>query len=254
MSGKTLKEKAKNLQLQKGSKYEFIRTLICRDFFDSPKTTQKLIDEVREIFGKKLKTIEVQTYMKKFMGEGIIRAIRPDSFRGNFWILASIPKEKALQMIGKRSQMIGKSRRMIAIEEELFSDKLIKKLGDDFSVEINDLKHNFGKSGNCTAFLLRKILEKLIFIAFSKNNIGTKLEDKTRPGRLVGLETMINLCASERIKGVPFLMSKTVKEIKGIKFLGDVSAHNPLTNVDMKTITPQMPYIITAYEELTKKL
>lgn len=247
MSGKTLKEKAKNLQLQKGSKYEFIRNLICRDFFDSPKTTQKLIDEIREIFGKKLKTIEVQTYMKKFMGEGIIRAVRLDGFRGNFWVLASVSREKALQMIRK-------NKKVIAIEEELFSDKLVKKLGNDFGVEVNDLKHNFGVSGNCTAFLLRKILEKLIYIAFSKNNIEIKLEDKSRPGGLVGLETMINLCASEKVKGIPFLMLKTTKEIKGIKFLGDVSAHNPLTSVDMKTIIPQMPYIITAYEELSKKL
>lgn len=247
MSGKILKQKAKNLQLQKGSKYEFIRTLIGRDFFDSPQTTQKLIDEVREIFGKRLKAIEVQTYMKKFMGEEIIRALRPNGFPGNFWVLASIPKEKALQMIRK-------NKKIIAIEAELFSDKLVKRLRDDFSVEVKDLKHNFDVSGNCTVFLLRKILEKLIYIAFSKNRIEIKLVDKSRPGGLVGLETMINFCASEKIKGVPFLMPKTAKEVKGMKFLGDVSAHNPLTNVDMKTILPQMPYIITAYEELSKKL
>lgn len=247
MSGNILKEKAKNLQLQKGSKYELIRTLICRDFFDSPQTTQKLIDEIREIFGKKLKTIEVQTYMKKFMGEEIIRALRPDGFRGNFWVLTSVSKEKALQMIRK-------NKKIIAIEEKLFSDKLVKKLKKDFSIEIDDLHHNFGPSGNCTAFLLRKVLEKLIYITFSKHGIQTKLEDKTKPGGLVGLETMINLASSEKIRGISFLMPKTAKEIKGIKFLGDVSAHNPLTNVDMRTIIPQMPYIITAYEELSKKL
>lgn len=247
MSGKVLKEKAKNLRLQKGSKYEFIRTLICRGFFDLPKTTQKLIDEIREIFGKKLKTIEIQTYMKKFMSEEIIRAVRPDDFRGNFWVLASVPKEKALQMIKK-------NKKIITIEEELFSDKLIKKLENDFSVEINDLKHNFGVSGNCTAFLLRKILEKLIYLTFAKNSIEAKLEDKTKVGGLVGLETMINIASSEKIRGIPFLTPKTAKEVKGIKFLGDAAAHNPLINVDMKTIIPQMPYIITAYEELAKKL
>ncbi len=247
MSGRILKEKAKNLQLQKGSKYEFIRTLIGQDFFDSPKTTQKLIDEVRDVFGKKLKTNEVQTYMKKFMGEGIIRAVRSSGFSGNFWVLASVSKEKALQVINK-------NRKIMAIEEELFSDKLLKKFENNFDIEISDLRHNFGLSGNCTAFLLRKILEKLIYITFSKNGIEAKLEDKTKPGWLVGLEMMINLCVSEKVNGVPFLMSKTAKEIKGIKFLGDVSAHNPLTNVDIKTIIPQMPYIITAYEELTKKL
>jgi hypothetical protein len=49
-------------------------------------------------------------------------------------------------------------------------------------------------------------------------------------------------------------MPKTKREIEGIKFLGDTSAHNSLTNVEMRTIVPQMPFIITAYDELTKKL
>ncbi len=247
MSGKNLKEKAKNLLFQPGSKYEFIRDLILEDFFDLPKTTTELIAEVRSTRGKKLKAIEAQAYMKKFMAERIIRAIRIQGHQGNFWVLANVSKEKALGFIKK-------NKKILAVEEELFSDKLVKKLKKDFSVEIEDLHHNLGKSGNCTAFLLRKILEKLIYITFSRHGIHTKLEDKTKPGGLVGLETMINLASSEKIRGVSFLMPKTAKEIKGIKFLGDVSAHNPLTNVDMKTIIPQMPYIITAYEELSKKL
>ena len=43
------------------------------------------------------------------------------------------------------------------------------------------------------------------------------------------------------------MMPKPAREIRGIKFLGDASAHNPLIDIDMKTIVPQMPYIITAY-------
>ena len=65
---------------------------------------------------------------------------------------------------------------------------------------------------------------------------------------------MINIAAKEKIGGTPFLTSSTAKEIGGVKFLGDTSAHNPLVNVDMKTIIPQMPYIITAYKELAEKL
>jgi len=49
-------------------------------------------------------------------------------------------------------------------------------------------------------------------------------------------------------------MSRTGREIKRIKFLGDTAAHNPLTNVEMNTIIPQMPFIITAFEELAKRL
>ncbi len=138
------------------------------------------------------------------------------------------------------------------IENQLFSDVLIKKLNKDFREEISDLRWNFGKSGTCTAFLLRKVLEKLIFLTFAKNSLDNKLKDTQ--GNFIGLEAMINLASSEKIAGIPFLMPQTAKKIKAIKFLGDASAHNPLTNVDMETINPQMPYIITAYKELSKKL
>ena len=146
------------------------------------------------------------------------------------------------------------SKEIKNIEHNLFSDDLVKKLRKDFIIEIEDLRLNFGESGNCTAFLLRKILEKLIYITFAKNNLSEKLEDQNNIGRLIGLKSMIDKAALEKIKGTPFIMPKTAREINGIKFLGDVSAHNPLANVDMKTIIPQMPYIITAYKELATKL
>lgn len=139
-------------------------------------------------------------------------------------------------------------------EAELFDDALIKRLGTAFEREIEDLHLNFGKSGNCSAFLLRKILEKLIYVAFARKGMETKLEDKTKSGRLIGLETMIDTAAREKVNGVPFLTHKTAQEIRGIKFLGDASAHNPLADVDMKTIIPQMPFIVTAYKELAHHL
>jgi hypothetical protein len=77
---------------------------------------------------------------------------------------------------------------------------------------------------------------------------------KDNKGGFVGLRTMLNLSKMNKVKGKPFLMPKTAEKIEGIKFLGDTSAHNPLTNVSTKTIIPQMPFIITAYEELSKKL
>lgn len=140
------------------------------------------------------------------------------------------------------------------VTHDLFSNELLKKLQKNFKIELEDLKYNFGKSGNCTAFLLRKILEKLIYITFAKYKLVSKLEDKSQTGRLVGLESMINISSTQKIKNIPFLTPKTAQEIKGIKFLGDVSAHNPLIDVDMKTIIPQMPYLITAYKELAEKL
>lgn len=247
MSAKVLKENAKNLSLQPGGKHELIRKLIVQGFFDLPKTTRELITEIRQTFGRKLKSNEIQTYMKKFMEAGIIRAAHDKDFTGNFWILASMNKEKV-------SRFIGKTKKLQRVESELFSETLLRKLGNPFNIEFKDLQHNFDKSGTCTAFLLRKILEKLIYLSLAKQGLESKLEDKTKPGRLVGLETMINTATSEKLNGVPFLTSRTAKEIRGIKFLGDAAAHNPLANVDMKTILPQMPFIITAFEELAQKM
>ena len=140
----------------------------------------------------------------------------------------------------------------ISLNDDVFSDKLIKDLGTVFETEIKDLNLNYGTSGTCTAFLLRKILEKLVFLTFAKNGISDQLKDKN--GDFVGLKTMLDLCKANKVGGKPYLMPKTAKEIAGIKFLGDTSAHNPLINVDTKTIVPQMPFIITAYEELSTKL
>ena len=135
--------------------------------------------------------------------------------------------------------------------EDVLPDTLIKSLGADFQVEIADLRHNFGVSGNCTAFLLRKILEKLIFLAFAKNDKETLLE---RDGGRVGLKSMLSLSTTTKIDGKPFLMKKTADAIEGIKFLGDTAAHNPMANVSMKTIEPVMPFVITAFSELASKL
>ena len=147
-----------------------------------------------------------------------------------------------------------KSKRTENIAEQLFSDELVTKLGDHFKTEINDLHLNFGPSGTCTAFLLRKILEKATILVFAKNGISEKLEDGSGAGKLIGLKAMLGVAACEKIGGISILIPKTAEKIKGIKFLGDVSSHNPLTNVDMETILPQMPYIITAYKELAERL
>lgn len=247
MSSKELKKKAEELSLVKGGKHEYIRTLILKGYFDLPKSTLQLIDEIRRTRGRKWKTIEVQTYMKKFMEKGIIHAVRPHGLKGNFWVLANIHENEALRLIGQ-------TKKVREASEDLFSGILHKKLKKYFRIEFEDLQNNFGRSGTCSAFLLRKILEKLIYITFAKNKTESQLEDKSRAGGMKGLEEMINIAATQKLNGIPFLIPKTANSIKGVKFLGDASAHNPLMNVDMKTIIPQMPFIITAYEELAKRL
>jgi len=160
-------------------------------------------------------------------------------------------KRGSFEYIQKREAVDKKIKK---IEDDLFSTEILNKTKKDFKVELEDLKINFGRSGTCTAFLLRKFLEKLIYISFAHHNLTQKLEDKSNSGRLVGLEAMINIASSEKVNGTPFITPKTADKIQGIKFLGDTSAHNPLINVDMETITPQMPFIITAYKEIIQKI
>lgn len=166
-------------------------------------------------------------------------------------LLRRLGKRRRFQYIQKVSPV---SKRVASVEEELFSDDFVKKLGKNFETELRDLYLNFGSSGTCTAFLLRKTLEKLIYIVFARNGIESRIEDKSSPGGIVRLEKMLDIATREKVNGIPILTPKTAQKIQGIKFLGDASAHNPLMNVDMETIVPQMPFIITAYKELTERL
>jgi hypothetical protein len=92
MSANSLKKLASKLSLQKGGNHEHIRKLIVDGFFDTPKTTDEIITEIRQNVGKRLKSNIIQTYMRKFMENGIIRSFRDEQHRGNFWILVSADK------------------------------------------------------------------------------------------------------------------------------------------------------------------
>ena len=246
MSGKQIKEKAATLRVAPGSRYELLQKLILQGFFDSPVSSGDIVLIVKERFGKSWKTPFIQTYMRKFMEASVIRAIKPN-LGNNFWVLTSVSREEALRKIGKRTKVL-------KIEEELFSSHLERKMKRSFRNELDELRFNFGTNPNCTAFLLRKILEKLIIIVISKHSKKALVEDPSRPGRWIGLAEMIDVAAREKLLGIPFLVPRTAGELKGIKFLGDTSAHNPLASVSNETIIPQMPFIITAYEELAKRL
>ncbi|WP_372522202.1 hypothetical protein [Sulfuricaulis sp.] len=153
---------------------------------------------------------------------------------------------------GSRSYIQRTASTRITLNKEIFPAELIEALEKEFQYELEDLRLNYGKSGTCTAFLLRKILEKLIFLTFAKNGIADKLKDPN--GGFIGLNAMLKMAAGHTVHGKPFLMPKTANEIEGIKFLGDTSAHNPLVVVSMGIIKPVMPFIVTAYSELVTKL
>ncbi len=87
--------------------------------------------------------------MRKFVG--IIHAVKPRGVRTNYWVLASVSRSDALRLIGKTHQVM-------EIEHSLFASELELKMQRNFSQELDELRGVFGKHGNCSAFLLRKIL------------------------------------------------------------------------------------------------
>lgn len=211
--------------------FNCLESLWIAGFFKTEKNLNDIAKEINNRWEHNFSSVEICKALKK------ATFLKCTGKRGSFRYIQKInPTSKKIQNI----------------EEELFSKDFLQKLGKTFETEIKDLHLNFNNSGNCTAFLLRKILEKLLYITFAKANLSSKLEDTS--GRSLGLEAIINIACAEKVNGIPFLIPKTGEKIKGIKFLGDVSAHSPLTNVDMETIIPQMPYIITAYKELAEKL
>jgi hypothetical protein len=247
MSGDELKAIAAHMDLAPSSIYDLIRNLFVEGLFDAPIPSERIVDRIRERFGKRMRTAYVQTYMRKFMSAGIARAVKPKAARGNYYVIASVTREDALRDIGKE-------RRVVEMEAQLFSDTLMKALTRDFSTELAELQTNFGRHGNATAFLLRKVLEKLLIIVFGKLGRTSAIEDKSRPGGWRGLQEIVDIASREKVNGLPILTGRTATELRGIKFLGDTAAHNPLVNVEMPTILPQMPFLITAFGELSRFL
>lgn len=243
LNKKTIVKKCEKFS-KRGSFPHRVCKLIKEGEFSGVLSSHDLTHRLNEGAGKKIKVNILTSAMETLLKEDIVKVIiiGEGKNKQKFWFPGWINKKQVeFDLTGKTSN-----------PKEIFSENLVNTLGKEFEIEMKDVALAYGKSGTCTAFLLRKILEKLIFLTFAKNKISDKLKDGS--GGLVGLKSMLDLCTKNKIDGKPFLMSKTAKEIEGIKFLGDTSAHNPLTNVDMKTIVPQMPYIITAYEELSTKL
>lgn len=209
-------------------------------------TTQKVPEVLRELYERRF-FAEEKTFdqIKQELKETAGHNPRTNTLR--------VALGRAEYLAKHRSKYVQKyPPTKVALSNEVFPEELTKLLEQDFKTELKDLRLNYGASGNCTAFLLRKILEKLIFITFAKHGQDQKLRGPN--GNFVSLTPMLKLATECKVNGKPYLMPKTAQEIGGIKFLGDTSAHNPLVDVSMRTIELAMPYITTAYLELSKKL
>jgi len=232
-----VKNKLEKMKFKEDSIYSKIKELIISgEILHSPIYSDELARKLTDATLKKIKSLVVATYMKPFIKAGIVKTESINNKR--IWYGSWIKFDKE-----------------ILSYEFPFPNELIKKLGKKFETDIKELQLVWNISGNCTAFLLRRIIEKAIYFAFAKQGMIDKLKDPSNPSKLVGLEKMINIAEKEYAKdGTPFLVSKTAEHLKRIKFLGDTSAHNFLTDVYPKQIQIEINFIITALGELSSKL
>ncbi len=114
----------------------------------------------------------------------------------------------------------------------ILPDVLVTKLGNKFQNDNEALNFVWGKSGNCTAFVLRRIVEKAIFHSFARNQMIDKLRDTNDHNKFIGLNGMIEKAKHEqRQNGLPFLTPQTADKLQKIKYLGDTAAHDFLTDI-----------------------
>lgn len=140
------------------------------------------------------------------------------------------------------------------IKKESNFKEIKECLGDSFKKEMNEFEVVSNMCPNCTAFLMRKILDKLLFIVLSKSDKHEKIKEFKENYQLPQLSELINMVSSAEIDHKHVISPKTLQRIKGAKFLGDNAAHNYLASVSFEDITFEISYWRTAIKELSSFL
>ena len=146
--------------------------------------------------------------------------------------LRNFPKKGWRQIKAPKNKGIKKESNLKEIKE---------CLGSAFEKEIKELEIVSNICPNCTAFLMRKILEKLLFITISKSNNKKAIDRiKTSQSRLPNLSELLNIARSSEIDDKHILAPKNIDKLGGSKFLGDTSAHDYLTSVSFEDISNEI--------------
>jgi len=128
-------------------------------------------------------------------------------------------------------------------------------LGSAFEKEVHELEFVSNNCPNCTSFLMRKILEKLLFIVVSKSNKKIKIDEiKNSENRLPKLSELLKIAKSSEINNKPIIQPKNLDKLQNSVFLGDVSAHDYLTSVSFEDIQNEITIWRISIKELCSNL
>ena len=79
---------------------------------------------------------------------------------------------------------------------------------------------------DASALMVRRLLEMLIIECFEQYNISERIKDEKSNGKYVGLDRLIDTFLNETSWYIPRNMRKYLPKLKGLKALGDSSAHD----------------------------
>ena len=165
--------------------------------------------------------------------------------------------EKMVLKIGKGLgaqpvDCIKDGRDLESSDKEPFFQELYEGLGNRFKGEIDGLSLVYGKNSLCTAFLLRKILEKQLILTFLRAGLDEKIQSGSKKGNYLSLNNMLDLATKQKDgKGYPMLLMNTRQKLGSVRFLGNTAAHNILVDeISFELIGESLSYIDIALREL----
>ena len=171
-----------------------------------------------------------------------------------------IPTLKLKRFSGKIKKINGKWNQIRPPKEKGIKktdnfNEIEKELGDTFKKEMNEFKIVNKTCSNCTAFLMRKIFEKLLFIILCKSDQQSKISTYRKTNQqLPNLTSLLNWSGQAEIKSKHIISPSNLSKIQGSKFLGDTSAHNYLTSVSFEDINNEISLWRITIKELASNL
>lgn len=164
-------------------------------------------------------------------------------------------KKKIKKFVGGWREIMASSPKGIKKEEEAKFKEIKEALGDAFKKELEELEIVFNECPNSTAFLMRKILEKLLFIVVSKSNNKKRIEYlKQEENRLPSLTELLSIAKNAEINKLHIITPKNIDKLGGSKFLGDTAAHNYLISVGFEDIKQEIAIWRISIKELANNL